>query len=170
MIPPSLRLPIATKEGIYAGELNFHIHWTKTEVKYRAPVTWLQNAVKKTQTLTKRADPLLDKALLASASFTTYAKGKYSGLNRVHKGLGAAALVALLAFLTTVVAIPAIIFFPITFVVAGGLFFAALVAAPVVAVLGWLFVCSKPVQAKLAGPCVERLLQVDVVKKMLTVD
>lgn len=26
------RLPIATKEGIYAGELNFHIHWTKTEV------------------------------------------------------------------------------------------------------------------------------------------
>ena len=31
-IPSSSRLPIATKEGIYAGELNFHIHWVKTEV------------------------------------------------------------------------------------------------------------------------------------------
>lgn len=29
------RLPIATKDGIYAGELNFHLHWTKCEPEYR---------------------------------------------------------------------------------------------------------------------------------------
>lgn len=36
------RLPIATKEGIYAGELNFHIHWTKTEVSHRHLLTGLE--------------------------------------------------------------------------------------------------------------------------------
>lgn len=33
---------MATKEGIYAGELNFHVHWTKTQVRYRQPVQLLQ--------------------------------------------------------------------------------------------------------------------------------
>lgn len=33
---------LAMKEGIYAGELNFHVHWTKTHVQYRQPVQLLQ--------------------------------------------------------------------------------------------------------------------------------
>lgn len=40
--PQDRWLPVATKEGIYAGELNFHVHWTKTQVRYRQSVELLQ--------------------------------------------------------------------------------------------------------------------------------
>lgn len=103
---PRHRLPIATKEGIYAGELNFHIHWTKTEVRtharrtvsgkdpsidpshpfrppplqhqvhYRKPVQLLQKAVAKTQALTAPVEPFLEKALAGTASLGSTIKTK----------------------------------------------------------------------------------------------
>lgn len=75
--PPMDRwLPIATKEGIYAGELNFHIHWTKTEVRYRKPVQLLQAAAAKTQPLTAPVEPYLENAVAGAASLGSTLKTK----------------------------------------------------------------------------------------------
>lgn len=81
--PPQDRwLPIATKEGIYAGELNFHIHWVKTEVHYRKPVQLLQKAVAKTQAVTAPVEPVLDKALGGVASLGATVKAKVRRVDR----------------------------------------------------------------------------------------
>lgn len=109
-------LPIATKEGIYAGELNFHIHWTKTEVRYRRAVKLLIQGVEKTQPYTKRVDPYIEKVLTTTASVASSLKSKIGGLSKGQKALAIAALVGLMACVTATVLVPAIIFFPVTFV------------------------------------------------------
>lgn len=49
-------------------------------------------------------------------------------------------------------------------------FFGSVIAFPFVLLLTWLLLCSKPVQSKVTQPTVEKLLQVDFVKKLLTID
>ena len=169
-VPQDRWLPIATKEGIYAGELNFHIHWTMTEVRYRKPFALLQKAVKKTQALAAPLDAPLDKALNGVAAVGTAVTRKVAGLSRVQKSLAAAVLAALVAVAGATVAVPALLFFPVTFVLLGGLLFSSLLFLPVLVAGGWVVMSTKPVQAKIVAPAVERLLRVERLKKLITID
>ena len=169
-VPQDRWLPIATKEGIYAGELNFHIHWTMTEVRYRKPFALLQKSVKKTQGLTAPLDVPLEKALNGMAAICGAFTAKLGGLSRTQKGLVAAVLAALLAVAGATVAVPALLFFPVTFVVLGGLLFSSLLFLPIFLVGGWLLMSTKPVQTKIVSPVVDRLLRVEKLKKLITLD
>lgn len=46
----------------------------------------------------------------------------------------------------------------------------AVVASPLLLFLGWLLLSSKPVQTRLVTPAVERALEVNAVKRLLTLD
>jgi hypothetical protein len=46
----------------------------------------------------------------------------------------------------------------------------SVVASPLLLLLGWLLLASKPVQTRLVTPALERALEVNSVKKLLTLD
>lgn len=46
----------------------------------------------------------------------------------------------------------------------------SVVASPLLLLLGWLLLTSKPVQARFVAPAVEKALEKDAVKKLLTLD
>ena len=68
------------------------------------------------------------------------------------------------------VTVPALIFFPVTFFLVGCVFFGSLVAMPVLMAVGWIVMCTRPVQANVVGPVVERVLRIQRAKKLLTLD
>ncbi len=43
-------------------------------------------------------------------------------------------------------------------------------ASPLLLLLGWLLLASKPVQTRLVSPALERALEVDMVRRLLTLD
>lgn len=113
--PPQDRwLPIATKEGIYAGELNFHIHWTKTEVKYRPIVTKLTSVVGKTQTYTKSMENYIETSLNSLFSLVSGVYNSFTNLTPLHTVLAIVASIIAAIVGGIAIVVPAVIFFPIT--------------------------------------------------------
>ena len=68
------------------------------------------------------------------------------------------------------VTVPALLFFPVTLFVVGCVFVGSLVAMPVLMGIGWIVMCARPVQDKVVGPMVERVLRVQRLKQLLTLD
>ncbi|GAB5031013.1 lipid droplet surface protein [Nannochloropsis oceanica] len=169
--PPQDRwLPVATKEGIYAGELNFHVHWTKTQVRYRQSVELLQRAVLKTQALTSPFEPSIERLVALFSDFLFFLGSRIKRLGNTQKGVVLALLVAVLAAVATCITVPALVFFPITALLVGGVLLGSVCALPLVMVGGWIVLCTRPVQQKVVGPVVERMLKMERVKKLLTLD
>jgi hypothetical protein len=101
-----------------------------------------------------------------SSSFTSQIKS----LSSIQKGVAIASLVAVVAAVAMCITVPALVFFPVTLVLIGGVLLGSVCALPLVMVGGWVLLCTRPVQQKVVGPVVERMLRMETVKKLLTLD
>lgn len=129
-----------------------------------------QRAVLKTQALVSPFEPAFEKVVGFFSDLLSSLTGKINRLSSIQKGLAAAVLVAVLAALAMCVTVPALLFFPVTLFVLGCVFLGSLVAMPLLMVGGWIALCTRPVQDKVVGPVVERVLRVQRLKKLLTLD
>jgi len=112
----SYRLPISTREGLYAGELSFSIHWTKVEPKLRQPFKFLASiagaGTALTSPISHQIETLVDGLLYLFSSMRSR-REVVSG-----KGVLVGALMIVLGTVGAVIPmiIPAIIFFPVTII------------------------------------------------------
>lgn len=107
------RLPIATKDGIYAGELNFHLHWTKLEPEYREVFKSVGSFVGKFRGITRPLYYQIDAAVDSVLLLASMAQKWWSGLTNVQLY----SLVAVILALGFVLFLPALIVVPIVLTV-----------------------------------------------------
>lgn len=124
----------------------------------------------KTQALISPFEPGCEKFVTFFSDILSSFTSKINRLSSIQKGLAAALLVVVLAALAMCVTVPALLFFPVTLFVVGCVFVGSLVAMPVLMGIGWIVMCARPVQDKVVGPMVERVLRVQRLKQLLTLD
>lgn len=127
-----------------------------------------QRGVLKTQEFTRPLEPALERAMALTSGIGSTVSRKIEGMGRTQKRVTGAVLAAVLASGGFFLVVPAILFLPVTLILLGGFFFCSFLALPVLTSFMWVLVCTKPVQSKVIGPLVERLLRYETVKKVLT--